>query len=100
MKSHAMRHQECFALKPNTNGMLDVVRKAFLANVDDIYRLADEYAETFNISVAVRETAARGYYLSIPLAFAHSLPGVFIQPVKNGRFIHCTTEEVNCTFTV
>ena len=31
--SHAMRHQECFALKPNTDGMMDVLRKAFLANV-------------------------------------------------------------------
>ena len=26
--SHAMRHQECFALKPNTDGMMDVLRKA------------------------------------------------------------------------
>jgi DNA mismatch repair protein MSH4 len=25
--SHAMRHQECFALRPNTDGMMDVLRK-------------------------------------------------------------------------
>ena len=25
--THAMRHQECFALKPSTNGMMDVLRK-------------------------------------------------------------------------
>ncbi len=90
-----MRHQECFALKPSTDGMLDVVRKAFLANVDDIYRLADSYAEKHNITVAVKETAARGYYLSIPASFAHNLPKIFIQPVKSGRFVHCTTEEVH-----
>ena len=58
--SHAMRHQECFALKPNTDGMMDVLRKAFLANVDDIYRLADEYAEKFGFTVTVKETTARG----------------------------------------
>ncbi len=93
--SHAMRHQECFALKPNTDGMMDILRKAFLANVDDIYRLADEYAESYGITVAVKETTGRGYYLSIPLEFASSLPNICIQPVKSGRFIHCTTEEVN-----
>jgi DNA mismatch repair protein MSH4 len=93
--SHAMRHQECFALKPNTDGMMDILRKAFLANVDDIYRLADEYAETYDISVQVKETTARGYYLSVSADLGLDLPQIFIQPVKNGRFIHCTTEEVS-----
>jgi DNA mismatch repair protein MSH4 len=92
---HAMRHQECFALKPNTDGMMDVLRKAFLANVDDIYRLADEYAETYDITVQVRETISRGYYLSVSADLGLDLPQIFIQPVKNGRFIHCTTEEVS-----
>ena len=92
---HAMRHQECFALKPNTDGMMDVLRKAFLANVDDIYRLADEMAETYGMTVAVKETTARGYFLSIPADMADDLPDICIQPVKSGRFIHCTTEEVH-----
>ncbi|KAL7469012.1 hypothetical protein ACHAXS_010571 [Conticribra weissflogii] len=92
--SHAMRHQECFALKPNTDGMMDVLRKAFLANVDDIYRLADEYSEKYDINVQVKETTSRGYYLSVPADLGLDLPQIFIQPVKNGRFIHCTTEEV------
>jgi DNA mismatch repair protein MSH4 len=93
--SHARRHQECFALKPNTDGMMDILRKAFLANVDDIYRLADEYAETYDISVQVKETSARGYYLSVSVELGLDLPQIFIQPVKNGRAIHCTTEEVS-----
>ena len=92
---HAMRHQECFALRPNTDGMMDVLRKAFLANVDDIYRLADEYAETYDITVQVRETISRGYYLSVSADLGLDLPQIFIQPVKNGRIIHCTTEEVS-----
>lgn len=98
--SHAMRHQECFALKPNTNGMMDILRKAFLANVDDIYRLADEYAETYDISVQVKETSSRGYYLSVSADIGLDLPQIFIQPVKNGRFIHCTTEEVRLLILV
>jgi DNA mismatch repair protein MSH4 len=91
---HAMRHQECFAIKPNIDGMMDILRKAFLANVDDIYRLADEYAEKYGLVVSVKETTARGYYLSIPSYAAADLPSTFIQPVKSGRFIHCSTEEV------
>lgn len=93
--AHAMRHQECFALKPKTDGMMDIIRKAFLANVDDIYKLADEYAESFGIKVAVKETTSRGYYLAVPADVADDLPQVFIQPVKSGKFIHCTTEEVH-----
>ncbi len=95
--THAMKHQECFALKPNTDGMMDVLRKAFLANVDDIYKLADEYAETLEFTVNVKETTARGYYLSIPINSIPAdfqLPPTFIQPVKTGKFINCTTEEV------
>ena len=98
--SHAMRHQECFALKPNTDGMMDVLRKAFLANVDDIYRLADEYSETYDINVQVKETASRGYYLSVSADLVHNLPQIFIQPVKSGRFIHCTTEEVRISIHI
>ena len=74
----------------------DVLRKAFLANVDDIYKLADEYAETYGFTVTVKETTARGYYLSIPTkSITTDLPPTFIQPVKTGKFINCTTEEVS-----
>ena len=71
------------------------MRKAFLANVSDVYKLADEYAETHGFTVTVRETTARGYYLSIPVkSMISDLPPNIIQPVKTGRFINCTTEEV------
>ena len=72
------------------------MRKAFLANVSDIYKLADEYAETHGFTVTVKETTARGYYLAILVNSMNSdLPPNFIQPVKTGRFINCTTEEVS-----
>lgn len=76
-----------------------MLRKAFLANVDDIYKLANEYAEEFGFVISVKETTARGYYLSIPVHSIHSdLPPTFIQPVKSGKFINCTTEEVRFYF--
>jgi len=63
--SHAMRHQECFALRPSTDGMMDVLRKAFLANVDDIYALADALADDAQLTVKVKENSKRGYYLQV-----------------------------------
>ena len=93
--NNAMRHQECFALKCEEDGMMSVLRKAFLANVDDIYRKADEYAEVFGLSVSVRYSSSRGYYLAVPADVGTDLPIVFLQPAKSGRFINCTTEEIN-----
>jgi DNA mismatch repair protein MSH4 len=93
--ANAMRHQECFALKSRDNGFMDVIRKAFLANVDDIYKKADEYAEIHGMHVSVRYSTARGYYLSVPASHAPTLPTVFIQPSKSGNNIFCTTEEVH-----
>lgn len=92
---NAMRHQECFALKSQDNGMMEIIRKAFLANVDDIYKKADEYAEMHGMHVSVRYTSSRGYYLAVPVDNAPNLPNNFIQPIKSGRHIHCTTEEVH-----
>ena len=58
-------------------------------------RKSQEYAETYDINVQVKETTSRGYYLSLSADLGLDLPQIFIQPVKNGRFIHCTTEEVS-----
>lgn len=93
--ANAMRHQECFALKTKENGMMEIIRKAFLANVDDIYRKADEYAENHGMHVSVRYSSSRGYYLSVPADNAADLPNIFIQPIKSGNYINCTSEEVH-----
>jgi MutS domain III/MutS family domain IV len=92
--ANVMRHQECFAFMCEENGMMSVLRKAFLANVDDIYKKADEYAEVYGISVSVRYSSSRGYYLAVPVDVGTDLPQVFLQPAKSGRFINCTTEEI------
>ena len=68
--------------------------QAFLANVDDIYTYAEDLAEEYGITVSVKEKSKRGYYLQIPAEYASRLPPAITQPVKSGRFIHCTTDEV------
>ena len=93
--ANAKRHQECFALKSADNGMMDVLRRAFLSNVDDIYKKADEYAEVHGFHVSVKYSTARGYFLSVPSEIASTLPQEFILPAKCGNCIHCTTEEVH-----
>ena len=90
----ARRHQECFALEDNGQGILHMLRKSFLKNVDDIFRQADECAEAFGMNVTVRYSSVRGYYLAVPATFAAELPADFIHPAKNGRFIVFTTREI------
>lgn len=107
--AHAMMHQECFALKSSSScindeaqnestddgrDIMDILREAFMRNVDDIYKSADEYAEKHGMYVTVKYSSARGYYLTMPAEVASTLPNEFIQPGKSGKFIHCTTEEI------
>ena len=58
--ANAMRHQECFALKADEGGIMALLRKNYLANVDDIYKKADEYAELHGFHVIVKYTTLRG----------------------------------------
>jgi DNA mismatch repair protein MSH4 len=71
-----MRHQECFAVQPDINGMLDVARKTFLQSVEDIYELADAYTQEFPEAPAtVKATTSRGYHLQV---IAHTVPNYSI----------------------
>lgn len=95
---NAAHHQECLALKsaPGVHGLMEMIRKAFLQNVDDIYKLADSYSEIHGFTVKVQYGKTRGWYLSIPAMADAGIPKEFIQPVKTASRtrIHCTTEEV------
>lgn len=89
-----MRHQECFALKDeNGNGILTVLRRAYVGNVDDIYEEADKVAAKYNMRVTVRYTNIRGYVLSIPASHASEIPIEFLQPTRSGRIITFHTEK-------
>lgn len=93
--AHAMRHQECFALKAAEGGLLALLRQAYLGNVDEIYKKADEYAEVHGFHVVVKFTSTRGYFLAVPASMGKDLPPDFIQPTVSGRYIHCTTDAIN-----
>jgi DNA mismatch repair protein MSH4 len=93
--ANVMRHQECFALQCEENSMISVLRRTFLANVDDIYKNADHYADVYGFQVAVRYTTHRGYFLAVPADVGTDLPQIFLQPSVSGRFITCTTEEIS-----
>lgn len=108
--THEMRYQECFAIKSGVDGVLDLARKSFLQNVEDIYSLAEQYSRQFNItSVKVVYTASRGYHLSLPSPKSSGqgtaategeyLPPIFIQAVLSKKTIACTTEEVSSLST-
>lgn len=45
--SMEMRHQECFAVRSGRHGELDVARKTYLSNVEDIYKVS------FSISILI-----------------------------------------------
>lgn len=91
--SHEMKYQECFAVRPEISGMLDVARKAFLQSVEEIHALAEEYARELQVPVKVTYTVSRGYFLVIP-ADTDPLPGVFTQAVLNKKSILCSTVDV------
>lgn len=46
--------QECFAVRADVDGMLDVARHTFLQSTDDIYQTADEMSQEAGYHVKVR----------------------------------------------
>jgi DNA mismatch repair protein MSH4 len=90
---HEMRHEECFALKPGINGLLDVARKTYLQSVEDIYSLCESYSIELQSPVKAVYNSSRGYYITISKDINPIPPG-FIQAVLNTKTISCTTEEI------
>lgn len=50
------QRQECFAVRPDVDGMLDVARKTFLQSMEDIYQTADSMTEEngYHVKVVMR----------------------------------------------
>ncbi|RYG67727.1 hypothetical protein EON64_06820 [archaeon] len=96
--AHQIRHEECFAIKPGIDGLLDVARKTFLQTMEEIHGMAETYSRHVELDVKVAYSTSRGYYLVIPATSSTSetLPDIFIQAVLNRRSISCTTYEVLC----
>ena len=91
------RHQECFAVRPGVNQLLDVARKTFSDNIEDIVSLAEALSAEHGIECKLQFSLKRGYHLNVPRrapADEEALPDVFIAAVGYRKVIACTTEEL------
>lgn len=61
-----VQSQRCMAVRPGINTLLDVTRQAFLNVTEDVYALAQSYAEEYDMgSIKVAWSAKRGYHISV-----------------------------------
>ncbi|KAH7443282.1 hypothetical protein KP509_02G028400 [Ceratopteris richardii] len=91
------RTQQCFAVKPGIDGLLDMARKAFCETSEAIHILAKNYREIFNLpNLKMPFNSKRGFYISIAETDIHEegLPKLFFQVTKQGKNIHCSTQEL------
>ncbi|KAK3039502.1 hypothetical protein RJ639_028084 [Escallonia herrerae] len=102
------RTQQCFAVKAGIDGLLDIARRSFCDTSEAIHNLANKYREDFKLpNLKIPFNNRQGFYFSIPHKdIQGKLPSKFIQVVKHGNNIHCSSLELasfdwNCgTFAV
>lgn len=90
------RTQQCFAVKAGIDGLLDIARRSFCDTSEAIHNLANKYREEFNLpSLKLPFNNRQGFYFSIPQKdIQGKLPSKFIQVLKHGNNIHCSTLEL------
>ena len=84
-------------MRPGVNQLLDVARKTFSDNIEDICSLADTLSAEHSLDCRVAFSIRRGYHLTLPRrsqADDEALPEVFIVPVAYKKTIACTTEDL------
>ncbi|PIA50291.1 hypothetical protein AQUCO_01300793v1 [Aquilegia coerulea] len=90
------RTQQCFAVKAGIDGLLDVARRSFCDSSEAIHNLANKYRQDFQLpNLKIPFNSRQGFYLSIPHKDINGrLPSKFIQVVKHGNNVHCSTLEL------
>ncbi|KAI3990615.1 hypothetical protein MKX01_022915 [Papaver californicum] len=90
------RTQQCFAVKAGIDGLLDVARRSFCDTSEAIHNLANKDREDFHLpNLKIPFNNRQGFYFSIPRRDINgNLPGKFIQVLKHGNNIHCSTLEL------
>ncbi|GAB4835004.1 MutS protein msh4 [Ancistrocladus abbreviatus] len=90
------RTQQCFAVKAGIDGLLDIARSAFCDTSEAIHKLANTYREDFRLpNLKLPYNNRRGFYFSIPQKDVQGkLPSKFIQVVKHGNNLHCSSLEL------
>jgi len=77
--AYAMRHQECFALRDSEDGLMSILRKAYLMNVDDMYKKAEYVA----FAATLFEIVSHLFFCISALTIVYrSLPYWFLQRVR------------------
>ncbi|CAI0413178.1 unnamed protein product [Linum tenue] len=90
------RTQQCFAVKAGIDGLLDIARRTFCDTSEAIHNLANKYREEFGLpNLKLSFNNKQGFYFSIPQKDAQGkLTSKFIQVVKHGNHLHCTSLEL------
>ncbi|KAF2313111.1 hypothetical protein GH714_009305 [Hevea brasiliensis] len=90
------RTQQCFAVKAGIDGLLDIARRTFCDTSEAIHNLANKYREEFKLpNLKLPFNNRQGFYFSIPLKdIQGKLPSKFIQVLKHGNNVHCSTLEL------
>ncbi|KAK9102938.1 hypothetical protein Sjap_020192 [Stephania japonica] len=90
------RTQQCFAVKAGIDGLLDVARRSFCDTSEAIHNLAKKYREDFQLpNLKIPFNSRQGFYFSIPFKDVKGkLPGKFIQVLKRGNNMHCSSLEL------
>nr|XP_043610732.1 DNA mismatch repair protein MSH4 [Erigeron canadensis] len=87
------RTQQCFAVKAGIDGFLDIARRSFCDTSEAIHNLANKYREDFKLpNLKIPFNIRHGFYFNIPQKdIQGKLPSKFIQVMKHGNSIHCST---------
>ncbi|XP_021290557.1 DNA mismatch repair protein MSH4 isoform X2 [Herrania umbratica] len=90
------RTQQCFAVKAGIDGLLDIARRSFCDTSEAIHNLANKYREEYKMpNLKLPFNSRQGFYFSIPQKdIQGQLPSKFIQVVKHGNNVHCSTLEL------
>uniref|UniRef100_A0A2N9F3V5 DNA mismatch repair proteins mutS family domain-containing protein n=1 Tax=Fagus sylvatica TaxID=28930 RepID=A0A2N9F3V5_FAGSY len=91
------RTQQCFAVRAGIDGLLDIARRSFCDTSEAIHNLANKYREDFKLpNLKLPFNSRQGFYFSIPQKdIQGKLPSKFIQVLKHGNNIHCSTLELS-----
>ncbi|XP_028956831.1 DNA mismatch repair protein MSH4 isoform X2 [Malus domestica] len=94
--SFVARTQQCFAVKAGIDGLLDIARRSFCDTSEAIHNLANKYREDFKLpNLKLPFNNRQGFYFSMPHKdIQGKLPSQFIQVLKHGNNIHCSTLEL------
>uniref|UniRef100_A0A0E0LKR4 DNA mismatch repair proteins mutS family domain-containing protein n=1 Tax=Oryza punctata TaxID=4537 RepID=A0A0E0LKR4_ORYPU len=88
--------QQCFAIKAGIDGLLDVARRSFCDTSEAVHNLANKYREDFKLpNLKIPYNNRLGFYFIIPQKdITERLPNKFIQVVRHGKNVHCSSLEL------